>query len=69
MTSPEQVRLWIHHLQSLPAGVEAVESWPQIEQVLYASAHYPVADAVQRLTKKYEASMQEMLKRSEEPGQ
>jgi len=69
MNNPEQVRLWIHHLQSLPAGVEAVDSWPQIEKVLYDGTHYPVADAVQRLTKKYEAAMQEMLKHSEETGQ
>ena len=69
MTRPEDVRLWIHHLQSLPAGVEAVDSWPQVEQVLYAGAHYPPTDAVQRLTKKFEAAMQEMIKRSEETGQ
>lgn len=51
MKTPEEVRRWVRDLRRLPETVEAVESWPQVGQVLFEKAHFPVAAAIERLTK------------------
>jgi hypothetical protein len=64
MKKPEDVRREIRDLQTLPAEVETVESWNQIDQVIFEGKHFPVAQALARLVKLHEQIMNQLLNAS-----
>lgn len=51
MKTPEDARRWVRSLRELPESVEAVESWDQVGRILFDKEHFPVAAAIERLTR------------------
>ncbi|NIA21317.1 MAG: hypothetical protein GWP05_04970 [Anaerolineaceae bacterium] len=61
MPTAESVRLWIRRLRPLPEKVEVVESWPQVEELLFEGKRHPVSKALERLAELAERRSQETL--------
>lgn len=49
METPEAVRVWIRDIRRLPSSVQVVESWTEVERVLFQNASFPPSEAIGRL--------------------
>ncbi len=72
MATAESVRLWIRRLRGLPEKVDVVESWLQVEELLFEDKRYPVSQALERLAELADQRGKEALEAipdTEEQGQ
>ncbi|MBN2583123.1 MAG: hypothetical protein JXL80_08645, partial [Planctomycetes bacterium] len=51
MQTAEAVQVWIRRLRKLPEKVDVVDSWTQVEEVLFEGKRYPASQAIEGLSR------------------